>query len=342
MMREARTLGYDVRMRQFRRGDVVEVRGAAEILETLDDSGALDGIPFMPEMLRHVGRRFTISTPVEKICDTITATGSRRMHDVVFLEDLRCDGSGHGGCQAGCRIYWKEAWLRPATNVDDAADVPVASPDIATELDQRVRAATRTTRDFDGHDEEVWRCQATDALKATEPLKTSNLSQYWRELRSGNYGLLRFAFVSARGFLLEVRSRLPRFPPLPLSGPGKQLQPTEPLDLRPGDLVQVRPRKEIAATLDEHGFGRGLSFDREMLPYCGGTYRVQDRVERLIDERTGRMMNIATDCLILEGVACSGELSPGRWFCPRRVYPYWREAWLRPVEEDGREERLHA
>ena len=149
-MREARPLGYDVRMRQFRRGDVVEVRGAAEILETLDDSGALDGIPFMPEMLRHVGRRFTISTPVEKICDTITATGSRRMHDVVFLEDLRCDGSGHGGCQAGCRIYWKEAWLRPATNVDNAAEVPVASPDVATAASisacarQRARPGTST------------------------------------------------------------------------------------------------------------------------------------------------------------------------------------------------------
>ena len=34
------------------------------------------------------------------------------MRDTVYLEDLRCDGSGHGGCQAGCRIYWKEAWLR--------------------------------------------------------------------------------------------------------------------------------------------------------------------------------------------------------------------------------------
>ena len=34
------------------------------------------------------------------------------MHSTVYLEDLRCDGSGHDGCQAGCKIYWKEAWLR--------------------------------------------------------------------------------------------------------------------------------------------------------------------------------------------------------------------------------------
>ena len=102
--------------------------------------------------------------------------------------------------------------------------------------------------------------------------------------------------------------------------------------------MQVRSPKEIAATLDENGFMRGLSFDREMIPYCGGTYRVQDRVEQIIDERTGRMLKIPSDCLILEGVVCSGEISPGRWFCPRAVYPYFREAWVRPVREGGQEE----
>ena len=70
-----------------------------------------------------------------------------------------------------------------------------------------------------------------------------------------------------------------------------------------------------------------------MLPYCGGTYRVKRRVERLIDDRTGKMIRIPSDCLILDGVVCSGELSTGRWFCPRQIYPYWREAWLRRVDE---------
>ena len=106
--------------RLLRRGDIVEVRPAAEILATLDENGAYDDMPFMPEMLQYVGRRFAVSKRVEKICDTIAATGSRRMRDTVYLEDLRCDGSGHGGCQAGCRIYWKEAWLR---RVDSASDV---------------------------------------------------------------------------------------------------------------------------------------------------------------------------------------------------------------------------
>ena len=59
----------------MRSGDVVRLRQPAEILATLDDQGTLDGVPFMPEMLQYFGRRFTVSTRVEKICDTIAATG---------------------------------------------------------------------------------------------------------------------------------------------------------------------------------------------------------------------------------------------------------------------------
>ena len=36
----------------------------------------------------------------------------------MHLEDLRCDGSAHGGCQAGCLLYWKEAWLTRGVETD--------------------------------------------------------------------------------------------------------------------------------------------------------------------------------------------------------------------------------
>jgi hypothetical protein len=316
--------------RPLRPGDVVEVRPPAEILGSLQEDGALDGVPFMPEMLKHVGRRFTVSRRVEKICDTIAGTGSRRMHDTVYLEDLRCDGSGHGGCQAGCRIYWKEAWLR---RVDGAAEAVTAGNDAGPELEHRAQAGARAVRGIEGDNAEVWRCQATEALKASEPLKPSDVRQYWRELESGNFGLFRFLRVAVRAVILHVASRMRLMEWVALRGPGTQPSPAEPLHLQPGDLVQVRPPTEIASTLDANGLNRGLSFDREMLPYCAGTYRVQDRVQRIIDERTGRMLHISRDCLILEDVVCSGERSVGRWFCPREIYPYWREAWLRRVEE---------
>jgi hypothetical protein len=314
--------------RPLRPGDVVEVKSAEEILATLDEDGSLDSMPFMPEMVRYAGQRFTVTRRVDKICDTIAATGSRRMHATVYLDDLRCDGSGHGGCQAGCLIYWKEAWLR---RVDVHAGL-AAAPEAGTDELQRVsEAGTRTVRE-DGGDE-VWRCQATDAFKASEPLKTSNPAQYWREMTNGNFGLLRFVRLMARAIAMEFWFRLGRLKPLPLTGPEAVTESAEPLDLQPGELVQVRSPDEIAATLDETGHNRRLSFDREMLPFCGRTFRVHDRVNRIIDDRTGRMINISKDCIILDGAVCSGERSTGRWFCPRQIHAYWREAWLERVED---------
>jgi hypothetical protein len=97
--------------------------------------------------------------------------------------------------------------------------------------------------------------------------------------------------------------------------------------------VRVKSKREIARALDESGRNKGLSFDWEMLPHCGRTYRVRDRVEQIIDENTGAMIQLKSDCVILDGVACSGDLSEGRWFCPRAIYPYWREAWLRRIDD---------
>ena len=314
-------------------GDIVEVRSAAEILATLDKNAALDGMPFMPEMAAHVGRRYKVSRRVDKICDTIAATGCRRLHATVYLEDLRCSGAGHGGCQAGCKLYWNEAWLR---RIDIRSDASHQSTEETTNLERLAQAGTRTTRDLGGKRSDVWRCQATEALNASEPLKASELGQYWRELTNGNFGLFRFTAIAARGFVMEVASRVGLLKPLPLKGPKTKPPPPAPLNLQPGDLVQVRSPIEIQASLDEIGLDRGLSFDREMLPYCGRTFRVKDRVHRIVDDKTGRMLNISKDCVILDGVVCSGECSTGRWFCPREIYAYWRESWLRRVDEPHR------
>jgi hypothetical protein len=325
--------------RPLRRGDLVEVRPAAEILATLDQGGALDGIPFMPEMLAHIGHRYRVSTRVEKICDTIHGSRSRRMHDTVYLEDLRCDGSGHGGCQAGCRLYWKEAWL---TLVNAAA--PTAPRDVSDESYEelaRVAQAASTRDSAEGEAAETFfRCQATDALLASEPLGNFDVSQYAREVRSGNVGLGRLAQVALRALLYQLERPLIRLhlrPPIPVRHAPAPSEP-EPLGLEPGDWVQVRTPRDIGQAVDEIGKNKGLWFDREMLPYCGGSYRVKARIERIVDDRTGRMIEIKRDCVVLEGVVCSGERSPARWLCPRAITPYWREAWLLRVDGPGEAE----
>jgi hypothetical protein len=66
-----------------------------------------------------------------------------------------------------------------------------------------------------------------------------------------------------------------------------------------------------------------------MLKYCGQRARVLRRVERILDERTGEMLTLPRDCIILEGVACQSDYHR---FCPRSIYHYWREIWLRRVD----------
>jgi hypothetical protein len=212
-------------------------------------------------------------------------------------------------------------------------------------LEALARKATRKERQ--DADPVTYRCQATEASRASEPLGNFDLSQYVRELRSGNVRFLQLARVAVRAFVGMVGRRLRLMSHVPLRrSPLMERLPHRPdpapdatrpdFNLRPGDWVEVRSPDEIAPTLNERGLTRGLTFDPEMIPYCGGRYRVKDRVERIIDERNGQMIEIKSDCLILDGVVCSGEHSVGHWFCPRAIYPYWRENWVRPVDQTER------
>ena len=139
----------------LRAGESVEVRPAAEILETLDEEGRLEGLPFMPEMLPYCGRRFRVLSRAHKTCDTVNKTGGRRMRGAVHLEELRCDGSGHGGCQAACLLFFKEAWLRRVST--GAAEPEAAAPLPAVDTARLERAAAKPGPDAKPR----YACQAT-------------------------------------------------------------------------------------------------------------------------------------------------------------------------------------
>src|SRR5262245_25618912 len=93
-------------------GDWVEVRSREEILATLDERGRLEAMPFMPEMLKYCGQRLRVHKSAHKTCDTIEFKGARKLTRSVHLENARCDGAFHGGCQASCLLFWKDAWLK--------------------------------------------------------------------------------------------------------------------------------------------------------------------------------------------------------------------------------------
>jgi glycosyltransferase involved in cell wall biosynthesis len=312
----------------LRRGDLVEVRSAEEILATLDEEGRLNALPFMAEMIAYCGRRVTVDRRADKICDTMSSLKSRRIDDAVFLADLRCDGSGHGGCQAECRFYWHESWLKRI-----APDAPVTAregddPEEATAaLRERVAGFSGTT---DAGGVTRYRCQATEMRNASRDLSTFAPGPYLNEWRNGDVSAGTFVRVMARAAIDQPRHALGRRP-FPLTGPTSKTPHTDPLGLQPGEWVRVKSAEEIRKTLTDQGRNRGLWFDWEMLPFCGGTYRVRQRVTRIIEERTGKMLELTRDCVRLEGVVCSGERSTSRWFCPREIPCYWREAWLERV-----------
>jgi len=329
-------------MRSLRPGTWIDVRSADEILATLDERGRLDGLPFMPEMLQFCGKRFRISTSAHKSCDTIKdGTVMRHMQDAVHLEAVRCDGQAHGGCQAGCLLFWKKAWLKPAG----------AGPRTLGERDEdrsrctieALARATRAPSPEGSENDERYACQATELVRATTPIHWWDPRHYVKDLTSGNIGVLRFVRFMAIAAFNNIMRLHWRGRPYPyVRGLAGEKTPADRLDLRSGDMVQVRSKGEIMRTLNSAQKNRGLWFDVEMVPFCGKTFRVLRRVDRLINEKNGAMSQISRDCIVLEGVTCSGCFSDNRLFCPRSVYPYWREIWLKRIDERDAKPELSA
>jgi hypothetical protein len=116
--------------------------------------------------------------------------------------------------------------------------------------------------------------------------------------------------------------------------PMDQPTPDVRLGLQPGEWVEVKPREEILHTVNIGRRNRGLSFDPEMVPYCGKRYRVAARVTRIIHERTGELLEFKNPCIVLDGAVCKAHYSDRRLMCPREITPYWREAWLKRVGQE--------
>jgi len=334
----------------LRAGDWVIVRSREEILRTLDQRGRLDDLPFQPEMLAFCGRKMRVAKTAHKTCDsTPHRSGGRRMYDAVHLEGARCDGGLHDGCQADCVFFWKEAWLQRA----DAARSPA------------VPAASRCTEDAlmrarfeEGCDpaDPVWVCQTTAIYEATDLLHWWDVRQYVKDVLGGNHSawhmcklLLRAGYTKVVGlgfgyrYLIgaydafqKLRGGRP-FPTITGQIPEGAKTPAETLNLQPGEWVEVRSKAEIAATITPAGINRGMRYDREMLKYSGGRYRVQMRVDKLINEKNGKMVPMKTAAIQLENVYCRAECTEKRLGCPRASNTYWREIWLKRCSppEDG-------
>jgi hypothetical protein len=202
-------------------------------------------------------------------------------------------------------------------------------------------------------EEPRYSCQATEMYKATQPLAWWDVRQYVFDVVTGNHSAGRVLRVL---FLASLRWLLPRIPcgyrlfkgfhdwmhqwlsgrPSP-SLHGQILEgastPTGRLNLKPGEYVRIKSQTEIEQTIHKNGKNRGLSFDsEEMAPYCGRVVKVRKSVTKIIDEPTGKMLQMKQPCIMLEGVVCNAEYASCRLNCPRAIPSYWREIWLDRVE----------
>jgi hypothetical protein len=325
LLRRAWRLLRRSRQLELRPGELVRVRALNDILATLDDQGMLEGIPFMPEMVRLCGRQARVQRRADKIYDWVWHKSLRRLDHVVLLESERCSGEAHGDCQARCQLLWNEAWLERVTPAETGPRLTdPLTPSVPEHLVQLTRRPTA-----DGATR--YMCQATEFSRASTPLGWNDPRHYARDLLRGNVRPVLFL----QGLALRLFNRVQRRRGgvlFPVREPRASTSPHETLNLQPGERVRVKPKREIEGTLNKQFRNRGLWFDVDMLRFCGGEYVVARRVERLINERTGEMLAIANPCIVLEGVHATGEYLA---FAPLNEAIFWREIWLERVHDIG-------
>jgi len=285
----------------------------------------------MPEMVAYCGKRYEVWKRSDKTCDEAAGGSISRVTGTVHLKELRCNGSAHGDCDAGCLLFWREEWLKRVDSVaPERTSLSPSRGQPGHNLANAAEVIARATRSAefapDGH--ELFSCQATEISRFSKPLPWWDLRQYVRDLVTRNVGVFEFLSGLAIGVFNKIQDIRNRSEFGKMAGVNKKT-PRASLDLVPGDLVQIKSKQEILSTLDRRGRNAGLAFRPVMTPNCGKAYRVVRRVHKIIDPRTRKLIQLTGNSVILEGVVCSGKM---RRFCPRMVYTFWRDIWLTPLE----------
>jgi hypothetical protein len=274
----------------------------------LDAEGKLEGLPFMPEMIAHCGTQIRVHRRADRTC--VAGFGFRRMTATVFLQDSRCDGSYHDGCQRGCLLFWKEAWLRPAQRTRPV--IPDATGD---------PHATRALQSLITRRADRYVCQSTELADATAGLFSRwDARPLLRDVLHGELTVRGFLAIVGRAILNRLigwdRNKI-------LVGTeGKKSKGA--LALRQGEWVEVKSSSEIRDHLDPNSNNCGLAFAPTMNVAIGRRYQVAFPIRQIIIEQTGKMVQLK-NTVALKGVTCQGACSAN---CPRNEYLYWRESWL--------------
>ena len=170
-------------------------------------------------------------------------------------------------------------------------------------------------------------CQSEELTRFSEPVSRPGVALLRVEWHLKNRGFLGVVRALPGALARRVRRAIGLAGKRPAPGTSSS---EETLNLRPGEIVEVRSEEEIRRSLDASGRHRGLSFPSGMTAFCGRRMRVLKRVERIcVDEKPGEIRRLR-HTVLLEGAICTGNgLTAG---CDRSCYFFWREAWLKRVD----------
>ena len=94
--------------------------------------------------------------------------------------------------------------------------------------------------------------------------------------------------------------------------------PTGSLGLQPGEIVEIKSEKRSSRLWTRTTRRKGFGLTGRCSSTADDERGVLRRIEKIIDEKTGRMLKIKRDTVILEGVICAGDYHRS---CPRAIYP---------------------
>jgi hypothetical protein len=144
------------------------------------------------------------------------------------------------------------------------------------------------------------------------------------DLNAGTFNIFRATGLTIKPILRKIIKKIKDQHPKGVL----EKTPDEKLNLQSGDMVEVKSLKEIIKTLDKSGKNRGLLFEPDMVEFCGKRFRVRSRLEKMILEKNGKMVNV-NNSVMLENITCNCFYAVGG--CPRKELQYWREIWLKRV-----------
>jgi len=209
-------------------------------------------------------------------------------------------------------IFWREAWLRKVE------DLP-ARRDVGSNSDSRLRVRLKTRGTLG-----TYFCQASELLKATRPLsRWERFGKAISEVRAGNCTFAQMARRIGTWFLWRARRVC-----LGEYACGNQRStPVASLNLRPGELIEVKSMADIRCTLNRTGHNRGLFFSPDMRLLYGKPQKVARRLEKIIVDGTGEVRSMS-NTVYLEGALCGCDHAAFGG-CSQSEFVYWREIWLR-------------